>query len=152
MKTVLDEYGQAIFYAIVGMIALIIFILGISRITATDPVPYKQSVYNADVYDDEQAPVIRLKYNMVEAEVGESGYATEAQILSTLQDKEVYCVTINGVETSPADNSDLTVTVRGSVDTSHEGTYNISLVASNKTITNTAGVTVCVLKEKTHSY
>ena len=152
MKIILEEYGQAIFYAMIGLICIGLLILFLIPITTKDNFKTKTSVYNADSYNKEVAPSITVKSNVINVPLEKSGYQTDTQVLQTLYQLGVYEVKRGNIKIDPFHTSGIILSMQGVVDTSQEGNYNITISVTDKYATNSEGLTVCVKHKNTHSY
>lgn len=134
MKDLIGEYGYSIYYGIISLLCIIMFIFTCRTVVTNVPSPYKTVTYNSDSYSKADAPIITLKKNTLIIDKNSLGYSTADEILASLKANDIYSISTNA-----------TVKVRGKINVSKEGNYNIDIVASNKYATSTAGVTISVL-------
>lgn len=140
MKVFLEEYGSALYYALIGVLSIAVIFASLALLYNGMTFPAKDTVYNSDVYIKEDAPNIILKKKSITVDKGTSGYANQTQIKNTLSDLNI--VTLHNIND---------YTVNGSVNTGKEGTYTLDLVVNNEKgkVTKTLAI---IVSKNNHLY
>lgn len=140
MKVFLEEYGSALYYALIGVLSIAVIFASLALLYNGMTFPAKDTVYNSDVYIKEDAPNITLKKKSITVDKGASGYANQTQIKNTLSDLNI--VTLHNIND---------YTVNGSVNTDKEGTYTLDLVVNNEKgkVTKTLAI---IVSKNNHLY
>lgn len=136
MKNIIKEFGDSLFYALISLICIFMFIVACTVIFSKSPTPYKQSTYNSNSYEKDEAPIISLNQNTLLVKKNAKGFSNSDETLKSLKDNNVYNVKqYDGLY------------VKGNIDTSKVGNYNVELIASNNYSLTTAGITISVIDD-----
>ena len=142
MKTLMEEYGDAIYHGIMALLCVTLLLFFGRTIVGKETAVYKTATYNSDSYSKDDAPEIILNKNTIIVDKDSVGCSTSDEILSSLKSKQVYQI-------SDETEKSITVKARGTVNTAVPGNYNIEIVASNKFSVTTAGVTITITDDNT---
>lgn len=119
MKELIEEFGESIIYGFIGIICMVLLLVYSGVVVRDSDVVIKEETYNSDTYSESESPVLKISDQVVIVEQNSSGYEAD-EIATTLSNIGAY-TTLNTNE----------VKVKGVVDTSKEGTYNVKIIASN---------------------
>lgn len=156
MKNIISEYSNALYYAFICLISIILIFISVRLIVKNDSTPLKTITYNSDSYDADIAPIIRINNNVLIIDKDSAGYEDNVATLNTLKNNRIFDVTLNGesyteYNKNKNDEEKIKVKIKGKINSAKAGTYNIEVIATNKYSTSTDGITVMV-KDNNNSY